>query len=127
MRKKALIDLLSKHADALIQWEDPSGLDSRAWLAGRLPADTGQVLAMLQLAQAVGQALVPVQIGSQYRSELRRSLLETTPALEADMRRPDRHVFYWAAAAAIGLALFALRKLIAGHTRKQTRVMTPAV
>jgi len=127
MRKKVLLDLLNDHADALIKWEDPSRFDSRAWLVEGLPADTGQVLALLQLAQAIAQALVPVRMESKYKSELHRSLLEATATPEADMGRPERHVFYWAAAAAFGLLLVILRRLVVGHARRQTQVMNPAV
>jgi hypothetical protein len=126
MRKKVLLDLLDEHADALRRIEDAAGFDSRAWLAVRRPAGAGHILVLLQLAQAVKQALVPVQMDEKFTSELQKSLLEMAPAPVADERSPQRHLFFWAAAA-VGLSLFMLRRLKVGHDRRQSHVMTTAV
>jgi hypothetical protein len=107
MKQRELIDLLADHADALNRRADH---DVSEWLANDgLLANASSILVLLQLAQAVKRALVPVTLSPLFQSELKRRLLyEERVALE---KRPfPKTLLLGAAVSVIGLAIYLLRR-----------------
>lgn len=108
MKQRELIDLLADHADALNIGADHD--DVSEWLANDgLLANAPSILVLLQLAQAVKRALVPVTLSPLFQSELKRRLLyEERVALE---KRPfPKTLLLGAAVSVIGLTIYLLRR-----------------
>lgn len=106
MKQRELIDLLADHADALNREAD---YDVSEWAANhdRL-ASVPSVLALLQLAQAVKRALVPVSPSPLYRLELQMRLQQEDSVI---MKRPfPKTLVLGAAVSVVGLAIYLLRR-----------------
>lgn len=108
MKQCELIDLLADHADALNRGADHD--DVSEWLANDgLFANAASILALLQLAQAVKRALVPVTLSPLFQSELKRRLLNEEGVV--DEKRPfPKTIWLGAAVSVIGLAIYLLRR-----------------
>lgn len=115
MKRRELLDLLADHADELNRSEDAVDFDLVGWLAdyGSTTA-MPSLLALLQLAQAVKRALVPVQPSALFRSELGFRLVQE----ELVGKRPFPREVWWGAAAAgvVGLVLLLFR-FLSGRSR----------
>lgn len=118
MNRQMLIDLLSAHADSLNRSENVDEFDSKAWLLARYPGGGGQILRLLQLAQVLKQALVPMSTSHQFRSDLGRRLTQAPQIALAKGRRPIRWIIL-IVAAVVGLLLYVLRRLQLGQSQSQ--------
>lgn len=92
MDRKALLELLAAHADALNRGH---AVDTIDWLAG-YPSEMGHVASLLQVARAVKQTLVPVHPSVVFRDELRRQLAQAEIII--DENGSSRRTVWWGAA-----------------------------
>jgi hypothetical protein len=125
MNNRVVLSLLSDHADALNDAEDPSEFDSRAWLSGHAPSQKKQSLLLLELAQAIKRALVPVTTPQPFRSELRQLLDAASPAA-LTVKRSYHRALLWGAAS-VGLFLILLRRIRVGQTQRQAHSVSSAI
>ncbi len=119
MKRRTLVNLLADHAD-LLNRRDTDDLDVAAWLADYGPVQSmSSLLTLLQLAQAVKRALVPVEPSPLFQAELETRLVRGEG--EATRKRPfSREVWLGAAAAGlIGILLFVLRRMRFVSNRSQ--------
>ncbi|MCP4429005.1 MAG: hypothetical protein GY803_31355 [Chloroflexi bacterium] len=116
MKKRQLIELLADHAEALNRVENDGRLDTAAWLADyESTANQSPLLVLLQLAQAVKRALVPIQPSALFQSELRMRLAQASGEM-AGKRPFPRSVQVGAIAGLVGLLLLVLR-LVSNRSR----------
>jgi len=74
MKRKEVVNFLASHADALIK-----GMDMTPRFRSRFPEDLSELAPLLQLAEAVKDALPPVP-SPEFKKKLGRKLLEYGPA-----------------------------------------------
>ena len=111
MKRRTLVNLLADHAD-LLNRRDTDDLDVAAWLADYGPVrGMSSLLTLLQLAQAVKRALVPVEPSPLFQAELETRLARGEG--EVMGKRPfSREVWLGAAAAGlVGILFLALRRV----------------
>ncbi len=106
-------EILASHADTLTAGHD---------VTDQLSARYKDIAPLMQLARDVSNVLVTVPVPEQYRSTLLSTLLqasEPVPAManSSDDGRSDEHIGWLiggAVAAATGVAVWGLRKVLAG-------------
>ena len=117
MKKDELADILSAHADALIE-----GRDISAQFLARFPEQSAELSALFQLASSMRSALTPVS-SPEFRSRLHRQLTDYAPSGPITIAPVARPKMVWLVAAAgsllsvAGLALWALRRFRAPGSR----------
>jgi len=126
MKKRALLNLLSEHADALTMSESIGELDQEAWLRARSTIGFDDVLSLLSLAQAIRRVLVPVVAPTAFRAELRGNLLQRPRLQQAEGSRLDHRILLFGAAA-IGLGLLVLGRFRFGLGARRAHPATTGI
>ncbi len=126
MKKRALLNLLSEHADALTASERAGELDPEAWLRSRAAIGLDDLLTLLGLAQAIKRVLVPVVAPAVFQAELRGKLLEYPRLQPADRSRLDHRILLFGAAV-IGVGLLVLGKFRFGQGARRAHPVTTAI
>jgi hypothetical protein len=124
MKRKALLNLLAAHADALNRQDRRAEWTPDAWLADVAPAArySPALLELLQLAQAVQQALTPVRPSADFRLAARVQLLAQSP--QVDGPEPEQRRGFWLGAAVVG-SMLSLTGLVLVLLRR-VRSLSPA-
>lgn len=126
MDKSEVLTLFSDHADALNLATETTSFDSKAWLSTHYPAEAQQVLMLLQLAQAIKWALVPLSTPQPFRTELKSLLSQSSRGDTVSGKRSYHGAFLWGAAA-LGLLLLVLRRLRLSQGQQHSHSITSAV
>jgi hypothetical protein len=125
MKRQTLTDLLAAHADALNQCEKVDDFDSDSWLSACYPSEVGQYSLLFQLAQALKQALVPVQTPLHFKSDLGRRLAQSPRIVSMQEKRPI-HWILLIGAAIVGAILIVLKRFPVGHNQSKSQAMSTA-
>lgn len=118
MKKNELAEILTAHADALIE-----GRDISAQFLARFPERSAELSPLFQLASSMRSALTPVS-SPDFRARLHRQLTDYAPSGPITIAPAARPKLVWLVAAAgsllsvAGLALWALRRFRAPASRR---------
>ncbi len=119
MKKRQIIETLADHAEALNQTDGNLGLDAENWLSAYGPAERSlSFLTLLQLAQAVKRALIPIDPSPFFLSQLASQLAQNDGVMVK--KRPfPRQFLLPLIAGLVGLGLLVFR-LLTGRSRAAT-------
>lgn len=114
MKNRALLNLLSEHADALTVNGHAGEPDPEVWLRSRAMTGFDDVLSLLSLAQAIKRALIPAVVPAAFQAQLKENLLEKPYLRLAEGSRLDHRILLFGAAV-IGLVLLVVSKFRVGQ------------